>query len=159
MTSNREKMPAVDYKVASLVGILADLDGFGGALLAPWGWQSRKFNDPRYPRPYSMSHDGPPYSPRMWLGRRPTTTESQAFHRVTLDLARQGLVELIARYNGRTTHVRPTPRGLDVAIKVVRQGGEEPGLDNIMAALDASKWASPKHRQAVAALRQEATEV
>jgi hypothetical protein len=147
----------LDHQAIILTEALSALDDWGGGLLSRKADDSwwKDFDD--QPFPFEMRHLGIPYEPKEWLDRPLTESERQGFSRGVKQLALLGLVVPVARYGSRLSHVRLTPRGLAVAIRVVRAKGTEPDLRNIAKALKTSEWATAKHLAATkAAARQEA---
>ena len=69
-----------------------------------------------------------------WIGREPTNSERVLFHREYVRLEGMGLIDRVSRWGGRrTTHIRLTPLGREMAEQVLREQQEE--LDALLAAL------------------------
>jgi len=111
-------------------------------------WLKVAYDNPRLDTTaYQIRHFGLPYEPKYWLDRHPTEAERQGFSRAVKRLAGSGLMEPVARYGTRTSHIRMTPKGLETAIKLCPP--DDMDLEAVGIALGHCKWGTAEHVAAV----------
>ncbi len=147
----------IDYESETLKAVVLDLLCFGEDLRRGKSYTAPGYrNDPRQQTYASeVIRFGLRYAPGEWQ-KGLTAAEREGFSRGVKHLERLRLVVPVERYGKRLTHLQPTPRGLEIGVKLLQRAGEFPNLQAIDAALEVMAWATPEHRAAVAALRQEA---
>jgi hypothetical protein len=134
-------MPKRDYEAETLHWVVIHLNVWGRAILdrARWGYnpEYKNFGVAFEPSVWQRIAEGPPLSP----------AEHKGFCRALQSLEHNGLVEIVRRYGVKASHVRLTPRGLQVALRL------SPWADPkaITAALEAAAWATQEHVRAVTA--------
>ena len=145
-------MDETDYDSAVMRHLIASLDAWGTALRAGEKWASWWWNAKN------------PAAALRSLGVSASVTEimdnaeldaagRMALMRCIRGLCTAGLLVPIRRNGHRITHLRPTSKGLAVAVALVRQEGGKPDLDAVLVALDAAEWATDELRAAVEAMK------
>ena len=92
------------------------------------------------------------YIPAMWAewgGYELTTAGRQAFSRAARHLESLGLIVTVRQSGDRLTHLRPTPEGLRVAVRLAQDGGNPPNLGYVVKAMDEAEWTTEGHREAL----------
>ena len=118
----------MDYEREILVQVLSLLDFWGMSLTTfdagdrSQSWCRDKTS--KFPAEYEKL--GVRYIPAMWAewgGYELTTAGRQAFSRAARHLESLGLVVTVRQSGDRLTHLRPTPEGLRVAVRLDRTAG------------------------------------
>jgi hypothetical protein len=150
-------MPDLDPEVEIMFHLLTYLEDFGRDIRQKHPRVAEAAL--RNPNPYSPTYEivnlGVPYAPARWLDGALSEAGRMAFSRAVKHLSKLRLIVPEASNGRRTTHVRPTARGVTIAVKVLWRMGEVVDLDALSAALSVAKWATPEHLAAVAGLRPE----
>ena len=135
---------ATDVQAETLYWLIVSLDAFGQALLR---------NDPQLDR-WAHFHNteckvfGPRYDPAGWWSAdhgQIGPAERQAFSRAAKSLETLGLVTLIRRHGSRLSHVRPTPKGLAVGLRLAPEASRAA----IRAAIQTAEWGTSDHLDAL----------
>ena len=144
-------MPNLDFETVILTESVRLLELWGDKLRSGnpsnggYLWLAVTYDKPRYDTTaYQVRHFGTPYEPKFWLNRTPTAAERQGFSRCVKRLASEGLLELVARWGIRTSHLRLTPKGLQTAIE--RMDPADLDLEAVHLALENCKWATEQIR-------------
>jgi hypothetical protein len=138
-----------DYEASILYWVLIDLNSWGQALvradrvLDSW---ARRCDNP-------LPHYGVPYRPTEWreieieCGDTDiplNSAERQSYSRALKALEVAGVVE-VCRRGGRAGFIRPTPKGLAVALRL----HESPDRRAVRKAVETAAWGTPEHLQAI----------
>lgn len=133
---------AIDYEAEILRHCLFALEAWGGYIVAGERWALNPT--------FEIAVHGIEYRPAFWMDRALEPFERQGFSRGARELERLGLLDLVGT-GRRLRFLRPTPKGLTIAVKLLRGNGEAIDLDIITAALGRAAWATPGHLDAVQA--------
>lgn len=133
--------PKRDHQAELLHWALVDIQTLGEALVRREDWALRPDGPVRslgseYIPSWWSKVDEQPYGPR----------DRQAFSRATKTLEAAGLLVLIRAYECRLTHVRITPLGLKVAMKL---NGDWVNRRAVATALRATAWGMEEHLAAI----------
>ncbi len=103
-------------------------------------------------RARSLCYKGIKYTPSRWFSDL-SHADQQRLGRGRRHLEQLGLIGPFRRYgvDGRVMHFRPTPKGVEIAIRLRRRVGDPVDVDALTAALDAADWATDEHRAVLAA--------
>lgn len=143
---NANTEPTHDFQAEILHWLVVSLDAFGEALLR---------GDPHLDR-WAGFYDtpikvfGPPYDPKLWweadhgvIG----VAERQAFSRAAKTLEAAGLVVLIRQHGTRLSHLKPTAKGLQVALRLTPEADRV----SIAKAVRTATWGTKQHLAAIKA--------
>ncbi len=139
----------MDYEREILVQVLSLLDFWGMSLTTfdagdrSQSWCRDKTS--KFPAEYEKL--GVRYIPAMWAewgGYELTTAGRQAFSRAARHLESLGLVVTVRQSGDRLTHLRPTPEGLRVAVRLAQDGGNPPNLGYVAKAMEEAEWTTGK---------------
>jgi len=150
----------MDYEKETLLQVLSLL-GFWGMSLTTYdaGDHSQSWcrdRGSKFPKEYEKL--GVRYIPAMWAewgGYELTAAGRQAFSRAARHLESLGLVVAVRQSGDRLTHLRPTPEGLRVAVKLAQDGGKPPDLGHVAKAMLEAEWTTEGHREALNVLLDE----
>lgn len=152
----------MDYEREILVQALSWLDFWGWALVTcDAGDRTNSWcrdRTSKFPAEYEKL--GARYIPAMWAewgGYELTAAGRQAFSRAARHLESLGLIVAVRQSGTRLTHLRPTPRGLRVAVRLAQDDGNPPDLEYIAKAMLEAGWVTEGHREVLNALLDEQT--
>jgi hypothetical protein len=144
-----------DHEAEILIAIIAELDTWGHALQSdrPQHKWARMFYADN-PAEQLQRWGVPNHAEIFAIGKELTQADRMSFSRSIRRLAGLRLILPIRRHNSRVSHLQITPRGLELGVRLLRQNGAEPDLENITTALKATRWATPEHLSTLETLKE-----
>jgi hypothetical protein len=110
-------IPVNEYARSILLSVLVEIEGLprlGDALKRGATWELKQVRD-----------QGIEYKPAKWNGVPLDEAQRQAYSRAVLHLEKFGIVQRITeRHRDRVTHVRPTSRGLRLALRLAGRSAD-----------------------------------
>ena len=142
----------MDAESEILTATIAGLEAWGQALRHLDAgdrsyWWARAFHS-NNPAEQYREH-GVPYRPTLWVESELDTAQRQALSRAVRSLSNLGLIVAVRQNGSRVSHIQPTPKGLQMAIKLVVQQGHMPDTKAVAIALRTSGWATDEHLAAL----------